>query len=313
MKRPCLLLLVPLLCSVTNAARGQVGATWSKTGTVLAYADFDGDQILEIVSAFRENGRIAILDATTGQSVYDLPAPWGNGFEVTAATHDIDGDALPELVIFYEPAPGSASLGVFEYSAGYAPKWTANNTGSGSIDFAALTVGSSHVVLHDGAAVEVYAPLTGMLEFDSASEGIPQPIRSVSILDLDADPNEEIVIEAGTFPAVAIHVIESSAPLGASDPRDAPGPRLAPGSPNPFGEQTNFRFDLDEGGPVTLKVYDVSGRLIRVLHDGHLVAGRHSLPWDGTDGEGRRVGSGVYYAEMEGRSETASRSIVRIR
>ena len=68
--------------------------------------------------------------------------------------------------------------------------------------------------------------------------------------------------------------------------------------PNPFNPQTKVLLAMHEAGPVTVRVYDVQGRLVRTLHDGALAAGRHELPWNGTDDAGRAAPSGVYFVRM---------------
>jgi flagellar hook assembly protein FlgD len=46
---------------------------------------------------------------------------------------------------------------------------------------------------------------------------------------------------------------------------------------------------------VSLRVYDIAGRMVRELVNESLPAAAHSVVWDGTDTGGRRVASGVYY------------------
>ncbi len=45
-----------------------------------------------------------------------------------------------------------------------------------------------------------------------------------------------------------------------------------------------------------MSIYDVSGRLVRVLYEGTLDAGQHRLSWDGRDSMGHAQPSGVYLA-----------------
>ncbi len=68
--------------------------------------------------------------------------------------------------------------------------------------------------------------------------------------------------------------------------------------PNPFNPQTVVAFDLVRAGRARLLVYGVDGRLVRVLVDGELPAGRHAFRWDGTDDDGRRLSSGVYLTRL---------------
>lgn len=68
--------------------------------------------------------------------------------------------------------------------------------------------------------------------------------------------------------------------------------------PNPFNPQTTVGFVLAEAGPVRVGVHDARGRLVRVLIEEHLPAGNHHVLWDGRDGDGRDVASGVYLARL---------------
>ena len=70
--------------------------------------------------------------------------------------------------------------------------------------------------------------------------------------------------------------------------------RLHAASPNPFNPRTQISFDLAVDGRAQLVVYDLAGRVVRVLVDRPLRAGPHEFIWDGIDRTGRRVASGVY-------------------
>ncbi len=81
---------------------------------------------------------------------------------------------------------------------------------------------------------------------------------------------------------------------------------LAGSYPNPFNPKTTIAFDLPAAGQAQLAVYDVAGRLVRVLAAGLLPAGRQQLDWDGRDAAGREAAAGVYLARLSaaGRSDT---------
>lgn len=77
--------------------------------------------------------------------------------------------------------------------------------------------------------------------------------------------------------------------------------------PNPFAERATITFRLDRNAEVRAEVFDVSGRRVRVLHDGPLASGRRELRWDGRDATGRPVANGIYLfrlTESEGRAVT---------
>ncbi len=75
--------------------------------------------------------------------------------------------------------------------------------------------------------------------------------------------------------------------------------RLLPNAPNPFNPQTEIRFELAKAGNARLTIYDVTGRRVKTMHNGHLESGPHSLVWQGRDDGGRAVASGVYYLRMD--------------
>ncbi len=78
-----------------------------------------------------------------------------------------------------------------------------------------------------------------------------------------------------------------------------PATMLYASRPNPFHRSATIRFRLAAATQVEVGVYDVSGRLIRRLVDGALSPGDHARVWDGTDAEGRRVGGGIYWTQMQ--------------
>jgi hypothetical protein len=68
--------------------------------------------------------------------------------------------------------------------------------------------------------------------------------------------------------------------------------------PNPFNSSTEIRYCLSNAKAsykVQLKIYDVLGRLVKVLVDQEQSAGSHAISWDGTDLGRNRVASGVYF------------------
>jgi len=77
-------------------------------------------------------------------------------------------------------------------------------------------------------------------------------------------------------------------------PQLASRTRLHAAVPNPFNPRTQIEFDLASAGRAQLAVYDLAGRLVRVLVDQRLQAGPHQYIWNGVDTNGRRVASGVY-------------------
>ena len=76
----------------------------------------------------------------------------------------------------------------------------------------------------------------------------------------------------------------------------AHGMAFEPNFPNPFNPTTTIALSLDRAQIVRLDIFDARGRLVRVLHDGALAAGRNELQWDGRNDRGLQAASGVYFS-----------------
>jgi hypothetical protein len=87
-----------------------------------------------------------------------------------------------------------------------------------------------------------------------------------------------------------------STPAHAPDPA---GERLAfTVSPNPLNSTTVLSFVLEESAPVSLGIFDATGRAVRSLASGVVEAGTYDIAWDGRDDSGRAAAAGVYYARL---------------
>ena len=57
-------------------------------------------------------------------------------------------------------------------------------------------------------------------------------------------------------------------------------------------------FGVTGREPVELRLYDVSGRVVRTLARREFAAGDHEVFWDGCDDQGRAVPRGVYFYQL---------------
>jgi hypothetical protein len=101
----------------------------------------------------------------------------------------------------------------------------------------------------------------------------------------------------GTAPDIGAFESEGATTVWSDEfmPREC---ELLPGFPNPFNPSTRIAYLLPEQGEVTLRLYDVCGRVVRELVAGPQDAGRHVAVWDGRDAGGRSCASGVYFARL---------------
>jgi hypothetical protein len=104
------------------------------------------------------------------------------------------------------------------------------------------------------------------------------------------------------------------------DPTAAEMPTASPAAfalhaarPNPTRDETRIGYELPRATRVRLSVFDVTGRRVRTLVDGLEAGGRRTVSWDGRDGAGRAVPSGVYFYRLQAGAEVLGRSIALLR
>jgi endonuclease I len=97
------------------------------------------------------------------------------------------------------------------------------------------------------------------------------------------------------------------------DDESLPAFRLHRNLPNPFNPATTIVFELPREGTVKVGVYDVSGRLVKVLADGEYPDGEHKVLWNGRDTDGREVASGVYFYKMRSEGFEAARKMILLK
>ena len=83
--------------------------------------------------------------------------------------------------------------------------------------------------------------------------------------------------------------------------------------PNPFNPATTLRYALPAQARVRLSVHDTAGRWLRDLVDETQEAGPHTVRWNGCDGAGRPLPSGVYFARLEAGAWSESRKLVLLK
>lgn len=84
--------------------------------------------------------------------------------------------------------------------------------------------------------------------------------------------------------------------------------------PNPFNPATTISFSLPAPTEITLRIYDVSGRLVKTLADAKPYRiGEHEIVWDGRNGIGALVDSGVYFYRLDAKQNSTFGKMILVR
>ncbi len=70
--------------------------------------------------------------------------------------------------------------------------------------------------------------------------------------------------------------------------------KLRPNYPNPFNPSTIISYDIPKAGKVEIRIYDISGKLIRTIVNQSQAAGLHKAHWDGRNEAGKKAASGIF-------------------
>jgi hypothetical protein len=105
---------------------------------------------------------------------------------------------------------------------------------------------------------------------------------------------------------VALHVET----VGNEDEHTVAVTRLEGNYPNPFSPNTTIRYSVKEQGNLQIHIYNTKGQLVKTLVNNNTKAGNFTAVWNGTDDNGIRVSSGIYFYRMQTAGVTQTRKMM---
>jgi len=160
--------------------------------------------------------------------------------------------------------------------------------------------GGTNVVLHNrtgGSADNIYGWYpTQLTPAGNLDDFIGDPMSERWIIHVSDNAGADL----GTLRTWCVRITHGIETGVAGDKPGVPKTLALKGNvPNPFNPATTILFDLPEAAPLTLAVYEPSGRKVATLLSGRMEAGSYQVRWMGIDDEGKTVGSGVYFYRLE--------------
>ncbi len=211
-------------------------------------------------------------------------------------------------------APDFYGIGLYEITMDDEPALIAPYTG---ISFSDLNMsgqdlssiflqGSNFLILDAMQCDPLGNPIPGGL-FDIATGqlNLPAPIPVGAPFYLSVVPD--------TYVPGPMRVMASLQNYTDAPPALSRGEWLRSAHPNPFNPRTTIEYSLPAAMSMRLSIVDSSGREVRVLHDGMAPAGEGSVSWDGRDGAGRRVASGLYLLQLAASQHRETRKLALIK
>lgn len=202
---------------------------------------------------------------------------WGNDNGIVWVEEPTEED----IILSWVPIPNARSYTVFGKRSG---GWGSN---LGNYEVLAAAIADTEYVFTDRDAQSAYTFTVAAVDSTGQEGYMARPV-SVQALDVTAVP----------IPP---------------DGRTGRKPGIAAVTPNPTRGEAKVFFYLTSAGEVAGEVFDVAGRRIQELGRRWYSAGGHEVVWDGRDGFGRKVGSGVYVVRMSAKDWTGTRKVLLLR
>ncbi len=295
----------------------------------------DGDVLVDVTAD------IDLTHTWKGDLVLELTSPAGT----TVRLHNRSGSSTDNIVTNFDDltavdGPGAMSDFDGESPIGFWTLFVSDNAGgdTGTLNNWCLNVTVSDLVVASDAPVLQVSQIDGgrQLSWDynpitseafhvyrrtASSNAVritEQPLSSADGHITFSDDAAEF--EVGTVLYYSLREVRDGGVLDFGDEIEVTVTSSLPTAfalhdnyPNPFNPITNIKFDLPKAGHVSLRIYDLSGRLVRSLVDENLARASHTYQWDGADNSGRRAASGVYYyrVQTERTSETGKMMLVK--
>ena len=83
--------------------------------------------------------------------------------------------------------------------------------------------------------------------------------------------------------------------------------------PNPFYNFTNLSFSLPKTTDVKICIYNVKGHKIVTLLSEVMVKGNYNVSWDGTDENGKKISSGIYFYTLKTINDIYTKKVILLK
>jgi hypothetical protein len=142
--------------------------------------------------------------------------------------------------------------------------------------------------------------------FESASDSLWKYRRSIAVASA---VNAGDKVAAGKIPLYILQIAYKQNMASVVPSTLA----LAQNYPNPFNPSTIIEFALPKASRVTLDVYNTLGQVVNRLVDDEMSAGHHSFEWNGRDGSGNELASGIYFYRISSEFGAETKKMVMLK
>ena len=163
-------------------------------------------------------------------------------------------------------------------------------------------------------AVRVTAPDSTTHRYPSVARVADRYLDIACLQDLQAGANVQGEGDPTDNPIVVLRVpVDSIVPPPIGAISAAPGPESPTSlsvSPNPFRDCARLCYSTT--GPLTLRIYDASGRVARTFRDTRCATGTGTTQWNGADDSGQQAPPGIYFVRLATGKRVLEQKVIRV-
>ncbi|MCK4353298.1 T9SS type A sorting domain-containing protein [candidate division WOR-3 bacterium] len=264
-------------CSPSNAGESP---HYTYTSGDIAYAD---DGRYEVIYPFPEGNQIAVLfsgDTLWGAYIYFLPGDWDCK------------DVSVKFCVWKNAdlVPGDIDTS-FNISVESGWNWISLNNGIPASN--GIFVGAESISDSLAYVVDIDLPISGYSQY---FDGAWNPVG-----------DEDFLIR-GVFGEGMV------GPPGVEEKELSPFVfKLYSSRPNPAKKNVIISYELPKEAKISFKVYNVTGRLVKVLKTGIQKPGFYTIKWNGKDKEGKLLPSGIYFYRLKAGKFISTKKLILLR
>ncbi len=270
------------------------------------------------------SGSAYLFDAQTGDQLAKLLPEDGNSSDEFGISADIENNTVVIGARYEYYGFGAVYLfdaTTYAQTVKIKPNELAQNTDFGSVvaisnNIVAVGENRSNLNYDRAGSVFLFDAITGeQISRHQPSDALVNHYFGKSVaLENGILVSGAVGDQDNGFAAGAMYVFEFGGGGVSAVPQVAAGLNMHPNHPNPFNPSTTIGFSLETDGFVELNIYSARGEFVRNLVSEFLRSGTvQSVVWDGKDGIGSTMSSGVYYARLVGNSSAVQKKMVLLK
>jgi len=175
--------------------------------------------------------------------------------------------------------------------------------------------GKRDLIINQDSTFEVFDVVNNVILFELSHQG--EIIHIKNLIDIDGDGELELVLVAYlsnyNYKTYIYSTGISTSAIEGNNVNLLNKYKLQQNFPNPFNPSTTIRYSISSPENVSIKIYDVTGQLVKEINKGHNHSGEYEIVWNGTNNFNERVSSGAYFYQISAGNYAQAKKMILLK